>query len=132
MQLRKKRGYRARELAIRGADGSGFSLVVCQSGYNCLDFSVILTVLTPGSSQLFRLRRYNGKSHEHTNTIEGDRFYEFHVHAAAERYQDRGDREDAYAEPCGKFTDLEGFLRRMFDGCAFELPYDPQLLLFEV
>jgi hypothetical protein len=28
------------------------------------------------------LRRCNGKSHEHTNIIESDKFYDFHIHTA--------------------------------------------------
>ena len=47
--------------------------------FNPLDFSVILAWLPPQSSTTFRLCRYNGKSHEHTNALEGNRFYDFHV-----------------------------------------------------
>jgi len=55
-----------------------------------LDFSIILAYCPEASNQLFRLRRYNGKSHEHTNTIEADKFYNYHIHTATERYQELG------------------------------------------
>ena len=66
-----------------------------QNKINRLDFSVILAVRVPQSNLLFRLRRYNGKSHEHTNHIEGDTFYDYHIHMATERYQEIGTRKDA-------------------------------------
>ncbi|MDZ7814842.1 MAG: DUF1828 domain-containing protein [Planctomycetota bacterium] len=39
------------------------------------------------------MRRYNGKSHQHTNKIEGNTFFDFHIHQATERYQEFGERE---------------------------------------
>ena len=78
---------------------------------------------------LFRLRRYNGKSHEHTNHIEGDRFYDFHIHMATERYQDIGSREDAYAMVTDGYTDIEGAIHRMFEDAEFDVPPADQLSL---
>ena len=53
----------------------------------------------PQSNRVFRLRRYNGKSHEHTNPIEKEIFYDFHIHTATERYQVlENKKEDTYAE----------------------------------
>ena len=71
LQLRAKTGHKERELDITGAGGSEFQIIVRQSVFNPLDFSVILGYSIPKSSVLFRLRRYNGRSHEHTNRIEG-------------------------------------------------------------
>jgi hypothetical protein len=68
MQLKEKRGHKERELDIIGDNKSEFRLVLRQSQFNILDFSVILAFRIPKSNQLFRLRRYNGKSHEHTNS----------------------------------------------------------------
>ena len=90
VQTRQKRGHRERELAIAGANGSEFRLILRQSSFNPLDFSVILAWLPPQSTSPFRLCRYNGKSHEHTNQLESQKFYEFHVHRATERYQQSG------------------------------------------
>jgi hypothetical protein len=98
LQLRPKQGHKERELDITGANRSEFRLILRQNLLNILDFSVILAYSVKSSSQVFRLRRYNGKSHEHTNQIEHQRFYDFHIHFATERYQHSGLKEDAYAE----------------------------------
>jgi hypothetical protein len=131
IRLREKRGHKEQELDIQGATGHQFRLVLRQSSYNTLDFSIILGVFPAESTQLFRLRRYNGKSHEHTNIIESVKFYDYHIHTATERYQKLGMREDSYAEPSDRFADLHTAINYMFKDCGFELPQDPQLRLFE-
>jgi hypothetical protein len=132
IQVRPKRGHKEREMDLRGADGSEYRLILRQSVFNVLDFSVILAYCPPKSNQLFRLRRYNGKSHEHTNTIEGQTFYEFHIHQATERYQDIGEnKEDAFAESTDRFADMQGAIRCMMEDCGFEIPRQQQIPLFE-
>lgn len=97
-----------------------------------MDFSIILSYLAPKTNQIFRLRRYNGKSHEHTNSLEAETFYDFHVHTATERYQlESGGREDTFAEPTGKYSDFQGAIRCMLRDCNFILPADGQGTLFE-
>lgn len=130
LKLRDKRGHREAELSITGAAGTEFRLIARQNSLNVLDFSIILAVCPADSNQLFRVRRHNGKSHEHTNQIEGNTFYDFHIHIATERYQELGTREDAYAEPTESFSDYESALRCLIDNCGFELPSDPQIRLF--
>lgn len=130
LQLRPKSGHKERELDITGSNGSGFQVIIRQSLFNPLDFSVILGYLMPESNVLFRLRRYNGRSHEHTNGIEGNNFYDFHIHSATERYQMAGYDEDHYAEPTARFADLSGAIQCMLQDCAFELPSDDQQSLF--
>jgi hypothetical protein len=130
LKLRPKRGHRERELDLTGAAGSEFSLILRQNSINVLDFSLILAVRVPGSNQFFRLRRYNGKSHEHTNHIEGQTFYDFHIHMATERYQDRGTREDGYAEPTGSYADFHGALQCLLQDTNILVPPDPQGALF--
>ena len=125
-ELRAKSGHRERNLDVDGADGSEFRVIVRQSSFNPLDFSAILAYRPRQSSQLFRLRRYNGKSHEHTNPIEGTSFYDYHVHEATERYQETGGREDTYAEPTSRFSDIHGAISCMFCDCAFDIPGDAQ------
>lgn len=130
-QVRPKRGHKEREMDVRGAEGSEFRIILRQSLFNPLDFSVILAFCPPQSNQLFRLRRYNGKSHEHTNTVEGQTFYDFHIHQASERYQDIGERkEDAYAEPTDRFSDMQGAIRCLLEDCGFQLPRQDQIPLF--
>ena len=131
LRLRDKRGHKEQELDIQGENGNQFRLIIRQSSLNVVDFSIILAYCPLDSNQVFRLRRYNGKSHEHTNTIESDRFYDFHIHMATERYQELGSREDAYAEPSKRFSDFHSALKCVLSDCALELPYDPQLKLFE-
>lgn len=131
IRLREKRGHKEQELEVQGASGHQFRIVLRQSNYNTLDFSIILTFCPIGSNQVFRLRRYNGKSHEHTNALELNKFYGYHIHTASERYQELGMREDSYAEPSDRFSDLNTAVNCMLDDCGFEMPRDPQLKLFE-
>ncbi len=130
-QLRQKRGHKERDVDIQGDNGSQFRLILRQGQVNVLDFSAILAVYVPKSNRLFRLRRYNGKSHEHTNHIEEVTFYDFHIHEATERYQERGTREDAYAEPTDRYGDFRGALNCLIADVNIEIPEDPQGNLFE-
>ena len=95
-----------------------------------MDFSVILAVRVPQSRRLFRLRRYNGKSHEHTNHIERVTFYDFHIHFATERYQEIGAREDTFAEPTDRYSDIGGALDCVISDANFEVPPGSQSVLF--
>jgi len=122
LQLRAKTGHKERELDIAGSGGSEFQIIARQSVFNPLDFSVILGYSMPKSSLLFRLRRYNGRSHEHTNRIEGITFYDFHIHTATERYQEAGYAEEHYAETTNRYADLNGAIQCLLQDCAFELP----------
>ena len=58
-------------------------------------------------------------------------FYDYHIHTATERYQELGMREDSYAEPSDRFSDLNTAINCMLKECGFEVPHDPQLKLFE-
>lgn len=122
MQLKAKRGHKERELRVTGANKSEFRVILRQADENALDFSVILAYQPPDSNQVFKLRRYNGKSHEHTNTLEGKRFYDFHVHTATERYQGLGVKEEWYAEPTDRFADFHGAVQCMLSECGFVVP----------
>jgi len=130
VQLRNKHGHKERELDITGINGTQYRLILRQSNFNPLDFSIILVVNQPDSNQLFRLRRYNGKSHEHTNKIEGNTFYDFHIHHATECYQDTGYREDAFAEATNRYADFHEALLCMLEDCGFEAPHDSEPTLF--
>ena len=131
IQVKPKRGHKERELDITGADGSDFRLILRQSTLNPLDFSVILAYRMPESNQLFRLRRYNGRSHEHTNTLEGETFFAFHIHMATERYQALGAKEESFAEPSDRFADRHAALACLLDDCGFRRPDTPQLSLLD-
>jgi hypothetical protein len=118
-----KRGHAGCELAIVGADGSQFYVAVRKNLLTPIDFSVILAFHPVGTNKRFHLRRYNGKSHEHTNFIEKQTFYDFHVHYATERYQRiDGKAEESYAEPTSRFADWRAALECMIADCSFVLP----------
>lgn len=128
--LRDKRGHKERELDIDDAQGGHYRLILRQSNFNTLDFSIILAVVSPNLNRIFRLCRYNGKSHEHTNPIEGNTFYDFHIHRATRRYQDLGGREDAFAEPTDRYADFHSALQCLLKDCGFEPVDGSQLTLF--
>ncbi|MBN1903348.1 hypothetical protein JW926_18665 [Candidatus Sumerlaeota bacterium] len=130
VQLREKRGHKERELDVTGENGTQYRIIIRQSNFNPLDFSIILAVNAADSNQIFRLRRYNGKHGEHTNPIEGNTFYDFHIHNATERYQESGAREDTFAEVTERYGDFNGALRCMFEDCGFKIPKDSQTSLF--
>lgn len=112
-------GNLIRDFDVEGGHGTDFRLIIRQSAINVLDFSVILGYRPGSGPRLFRLRRYNGRSHEHRNRIEGDRFYDFHIHQATERYQALGGDEDAYAMPTDRFADLAGAIGACIEDCSF-------------
>ena len=130
MALRSKRRHQEGYLDCGGESGNRFRVIFRQNGLNFLDFSIILAVRVPQSNRLFRLRRYNGRSHQHTNSIERDTFYGYHIHMATERYQEIGAQEDAYAEVTDRYNDLPGALQCLLQDAGFDLPIDSQPNLF--
>jgi hypothetical protein len=130
LKLKSKRGHDERELEISGEEGSKYLLILRLSQISVFDFSVILAYQVPKTNVLFRLRRYNGKSHEHTNKLEGQTFYDYHIHMATERYQQLGLREDSYVEPTNRYSDLDGAIQCVLADCNFDVPPDPQLKLW--
>lgn len=60
------------------------------------------------------LLRCNGSDHEHTNTIEGEKFSgRCHVHTATERYASLGKKIDSFAQPEGAYRTLDGALHHL-------------------
>jgi len=130
LALKPKRGHREAQLDLAGLDGSEFKLILRQADANVFDFSAILAYCPPESNQVIRLCRCNGR-HQHTNAIERDSFYDFHVHTATERYQELGADEEGFAIPCGEYTDLQGAIQVLCARCAIEVPASPQMSLEE-
>lgn len=126
VNLRPKQGHQECSIDIAGESGSNFRLILRRSRIVWVDFSIILALLIPQSNQVFRLRRCNGKSHQHTNHIEGDFFYDFHIHMATERYQSIGLREDAYAEVTTEYSDFSRALNCMLRDGNFVFPPSSQ------
>ncbi|MBM4275038.1 MAG: hypothetical protein FJ134_11345 [Deltaproteobacteria bacterium] len=131
LRLRSKRGHSERDIDIKGDDGSDFRLILRQNKINPLDFSVILAYSPQETTQEFRLCRYNGKSHQHTNSIENVSFYDFHIHKATERYQDIGSNEESYAEPTSRFTDLNSALHCLLADCNIQAQKQNHPTLFD-
>jgi len=124
---RNKRGHKEAQLKVMGEKGSIFFVIIRQSIKDLLDFSVILGYQIPNTNRKFRLRRYNGKTHEHTNGIEGEKFFNYHIHKATERYQEQGKAPDVYAEETDRYVDLQGAVQCLLDDCGFVLPKQTQL-----
>ena len=132
LALRGKRGHREAELAVQGNHGNDFRIILRQSIHNPFDFSAILAVEVPGTNRIFRLRRYNGRTHPHTNRLEQQTIlYEFHIHRATARYQELGVDEEEFAEATDRFSTLDGALHCMFEDCGFILPEGAQMRLFK-
>ena len=80
----------------------------------------------------FKLRRYNGKSHEHSNKLENVKFYDFHIHFATQRYQDEGRKEESYAEVADRYSDINEALSCLLEDCNIKIKQDPQMNFFNI
>jgi hypothetical protein len=125
--LKDKKGHKQAEHIIPKVDGSHFVIKLIISKVNSLDFSAILGYVLPKHSKVFILRRYNGKSHVHRNTIEKDSFYDFHIHTATERYQKIGKKVDYFAERTDRYSTLAEALNCLIKDCNVVLPPNSQL-----
>ncbi len=135
VSLSSRNGQRSAKF---NADGAGdpprhYRLIIRQAEDNPLDFSVIVGFCPNGhtSKKTFLLRRYNGKSHEHTNKIERETLaYTFHIHEATERYQQLTSgpariREEGYAEVTDRYSTVEGALDCALEDCNFRIAPQP-------
>jgi hypothetical protein len=104
--------------------GNEFLVAIRRSALNMLDFSVILGYQLPNVHTVFRLRRYNGKSHHHTNALEKQTLYDFHFHTATERYQRSGFSEDHFAVRTNRHYSLESAVQCLLDDCGFRPPME--------
>jgi hypothetical protein len=123
----RKGGHREAQQIVTSNAGSSFRVIVRQSTFDPLDFSVILGYELPESTRVFLLRRHNGNSHDHPNRLESTTVRGFHVHIATERYQIAGYKEDGYAEPTSAYHDLAGAIREMLSVANFTPPAQESL-----
>ena len=64
------------------------------------------------------LKRYNGKSHEHTNQLDAEQpFYDFHIHQATEKYQLSSYADEHYACPTNLYADIFGAFNNLLVDC---------------
>lgn len=124
----RTRLYRTGSLDVKGEDGNKFRIIIRQSNSRPADFSVILMVIGPRSNQEFKLRRYNGWTSRHRNRIEREIIDGFHIHYATERYQQKGLKEETYAQRTDRYSDSDGALDCLIEDANFEKP--PQMELF--
>lgn len=121
--MKDKRGHSESEYNIVRSDGSTFSVRLRINNENPLDFSIILAFCPANSSKLFLIRRYNGKSHEHKNKLEGEEaFYNYHIHTATERYQREGTKEEYFAEETNRYSTALEALNCLMTDCNIISP----------
>jgi len=135
-RLRPKRKssyqHEERELGVNTPSGHRFRIITRRSIQNILDFSIILSYYDKDSNAWLRLVRYNGKHPSlHTNRIERNSFYDFHIHRATERYQLAEYPIDGYAEVTRSYSTFEEALTAFLKDCHFEFPSSDQLSLFD-
>lgn len=127
IQLKDTRSGQEGSIKTDGEYGNKFRIIVKKSKFDNNNFCLTFGVYPIKSKILFRLLRYDGSSHAHTNKcLRGDRIqfieYKFHIHVATERYQDMGLDEDYYAEPTDKYDSLNGALDCLLEDSNFILP----------
>ena len=112
-------------LKIKGAAGNKFTIIIREHKSNpSSNFSVVLAVYSSKLKRLFRLRRYNGNSHQHTNDFPigedtDEEIRGFHIHYATELYQREGEDEDDYAKKTDRYTDVPGALHCVIKDANF-------------
>lgn len=121
--MSERSGHCRKEYEIVCDSGNCFVVKIRLSSVNPMDFSAILGYRLPGSFTIFRLRRYNGR-HHHTNILENEHFYDFHIHTATERYQRPGFKEDHFAKVTNRHYNLESAVRALLDECGFRSPLE--------
>lgn len=123
LEMKLRDAHYRSELMVPGEKGSEFWILMRKLEENNLDFSVILAAKASGHSGYFRLRRYNGKSHSHKNSLENEMLsYSYHIHFATERYQSASRKEDGYAVTTDKYTSIIEALEVMVSECGFIEP----------
>ena len=130
LNFKESDGHKKTSIEILRPDGSFFIIKLRQNTNTLNDFSAIIAFQEKGINKDFKLRRYNGK-HEHTNRLENEKFYNFHIHYATKRYQDARRKEESYAEETNRYSDINGVLKCLIDDCNIQVKTDPQGFLFK-
>lgn len=120
-----KNGHTDYHLSVPSDTGYDFEIIRRESSYDPSNFSVVLGVYVPGEKDLFRLRRYNGDNHTHTNPLEKNEVRGFHIHMTTEKYQrkrlqDKRIRIDDYAVSTTCYQDIKGALRCLIKDANFQ------------
>lgn len=107
-----------RDFRVKSMDDKHeFALFVRQSTLLPDSFSAGLRWLSQSGESLM-LVRFNGPSHPHSNTLEGERFeFEHHIHRATERYLAAGKKDEGYAEVSKEYKTINGALHCLVKKC---------------
>lgn len=122
-KMKQKKGREAsfRQNSVtfpRESEKGNWLIYLRSSTENMFDFSCGLGFIPAGRKKPFMLMRYNGKSHFHTNQMEGESpFLDFHIHRATEKYQGASYKDDHYAEPTERYADLRGAFKCLLHDC---------------
>lgn len=118
-KYKTKRGHYEKNIRFTGpVVDEEYTLFVRYSQRNPLDFSAGLLYHIPRSNEKVVLVRCNGKSHNHTNHIEGVKVhYNYHIHYAKNRYLKWGNGKETYAEQTDRYQTLEQALKTLLDIC---------------
>lgn len=124
LRIKASLSQRRSHVAVTTQDGE-FRIDVRQSTHNYLDFSVVVGFQRKNESEVFIIRRYNGRHGIHWNKREGRQKEEitgFHIHRATEEQQRLGREEDAYAEPTSSYTDVYSAIHFALEDANFVKP----------
>lgn len=109
-KLKNRVGRDESEVDLTGANGTRFRIIVSRRHQNADDYTIIL-LLNSTARPRFRILRYDGSGHDHSNTLEGNLIVSKpHIHRATERYQiaTHNRRPDGYAEETQRYQNLAG------------------------
>lgn len=130
LRFKESDGHKKATVEMPRADGSTFIIKLRQNKNTITDFSAILAYQGKGANKDFKLRRYNGK-HEHTNKLESQKFFDYHIHYATQRYQDAGRKEESYAEATNRYSDIKGTLTCLINDCNIHVEKNAQTSIFD-
>lgn len=112
--------WRQKTLYVWGDDNNRYRIIINDDFSYSLSFSVILLVYHVDTNEKTRLRRYDFHDTEHTNRLEGNSVYGYHIHKATERYQRNGYRIDDYAESTNRFSNIPGAIKCLIQDANFQ------------
>ena len=120
-----------RTVDITGNNGYVFRIFVKKHHKYEENFSIGFGVKRNNSKDIFILKRYNCKQ-QHTNFLESETIFGYHIHTATQRYQEIGRKSEGYAEQTTRYNNALGALKCLIADCNFKKPPVDQYELFEV
>ena len=129
--MKAKRGHDEQYLDLTGEAATGFRLILRQSRINGLDFSIILAVLVPQTTQVFGCAATTAGVTNTPTRSRTRRSTTFTFHFATERYQELGAREDGYARPTDRYGTFQDALDCLFMDANVSVPPKAQGELFD-